>query len=249
MQCGQQIPDEYSFCTACGAPTKSSDVDNIPVVKTNIKIDEMVSIFMGMLTKPITSVRVVTTMEMNNFAALAGIIALLWGLMGMWLVKRLAVMTGVLMENMMGDLGGFISMIAGDAMSEISTNTPYESIFFFGLFFCLAMILGLFCGQFATGKFMLKSTPGAIPCFNVAVSSQVPLITAVFFGMVLSYISVPLVLIVMKIGALVSVISVYFGLQKASEGENDRVVYALPLTVLVMYLVVYIFVRIFMSMI
>lgn len=136
--------------------------------------------------------------------------------------------------------GGSDSSLYDSAMNEVMSEIPYGTIFGYSILLEIAVIGGLFLGMWLVGKYLFKSDGKPAEYFNVAVVSQVPLICAIAAGLIISYISLPLGLLVMKLGGLLSVVCAFLGFRQVMGQEEDRTVLALPLAFLVMYLVIFI---------
>lgn len=130
------------------------------------------------------------------------------------------------------------------AQSQVGNYIPYGWIFGHTILVMAMAVVGLFLGLWLMGK-LFKSEAGPLEYFNVAVASQVPMICAIIVGLILSYISFPLGLLIINLGFIMLVACVYQGCQKVMNQGQDKAIFALPLAFLVMYLFVYIAIKIF----
>lgn len=246
-QCGEQIPDNDSFCIYCGSPQGdfSTTGSEAGFNKLNIsaQLNDSVNAFLGLLNKPISSIRIITRKEVQSTATLAGVLVLLFGLLGMWCTNRVVSTTMGIFGGLLGGLGNMLSY----GESNFSPEIPYGLVFGHSLLLILAVIGGLFLGMWLTGKYIFKASGEVHQYFNVAAASRVPFITALIAGLILSYISIYLGMMAVIMGAIVSLVCVYTGLQEITGIDEDRLVYGLCLSYVSMYLFVFIILKIFMS--
>lgn len=127
---------------------------------------------------------------------------------------------------------------------SVPSGVPYGSIFGHTVLIMAVLIAGLFLGMWLIGK-LFKSEATPVECFNVAVSSQVPMVCALFIGMILSYISIQLCMLVINLGGVLLTVCAYVGYQKVLRLEEDKTVYALPLAFFVMYVCLYLGMKVF----
>lgn len=232
-QCGQQIKDGDPFCTLCGA-SQNGSTPKASMAVNNDRINDIINIVLGMLLKPISTIRTVCRLEFTSFAILGGAIAVLTGLLAMWMTSA---------------IGNFIMDIIGfGSFSSIRGEIPWGQIFAYSLISTLAVMLGQYLGMFLIGKLMFKSESASTPYLNVAVASSVPTTAAMIIAIILAYIYTPLGLLVLYLGMMVSLVCVYFGTKQIVNGDDDKLVYALPLIYLIMYIVLYLVTRILFSL-
>jgi len=230
-QCGQQIKDGDPFCMACGGSQTNNSTPIASIGVSNERITEVVNISLGMLTQPISTIRAVSKLEFTSFAILGGALSVLTGLLGMWMASA---------------IGNFIEDIIGFGFGRgFTSDFPWGQIFAYSMITTLAIMSGLFLGMLLMDKLMFKSDSTATPYLNVAVASQVPFTAAMVITIILAYIYAPLGLLVLNLGMMVSLICVYFGYKQILNGEDDHLVYAIPLCYLIMYIVLYIVTKMF----
>lgn len=234
-QCAAQISEDDMFCTVCGAPQSPGAILSAAprVAQPNERMNEIVKVASGMLSKPVSCIRSVTTMEFPSMPILGGIIAVVTGLLVMWMV---------------GAVGDIISdLIPFGSKHSLTSDLPWGKIFAYSLFGMIVFIGALFTGLLTVGKLMFKSTSLPHQYFNVAVASTIPTITALAGAVLLSYIYVPIGLLVFDLGTLLSIVCVYMGLKEISFGDDDRMSYGLVLTFLVYYIILFLFGKIIAS--
>lgn len=234
-QCAAQLSDSDMFCTVCGTPQSPGAVSAAAprAAQPNERVNEIIKVLTGMLSKPVSCIRSVTTLEFPSMAILGGIIAVVTGLLVMWMI---------------GAVGDIISdLIPFGSSRSMTSDLPWGKIFAYSLFGMIVFIGALFTGLLTVGKLMFKSTALPHQYFNVAVASTIPTITALAAAVLLSYIYAPIGLLVFDLGTLLSIICVYMGLKEISYGDDDRLVYGLVLAFLVYYIILFLFGKIVVS--
>jgi|GEM_PF-6638393 hypothetical protein len=234
-QCAAQLSDSDMFCTVCGAPQSpgASPLASPRTAQPNERLNEIIKVATGMLSKPVSCIRSVTTIEFSSMAILGGIIAVVTGLLVMWMI---------------GAAGDIISdLIPFGSKHSLTSDLPWGKIFAYSLFGMIVFIGALFTGLLTVGKLMFKSTALSHQYFNVAVASTIPTITALAGAILLSYIYAPIGLLVFDLGTLISIICVYMGLKEISYGDDDRLTYGMVLVFLIYYIILFIFGKIIVS--
>ncbi|HWP95765.1 MAG TPA: zinc ribbon domain-containing protein [Syntrophomonadaceae bacterium] len=236
-QCAQQLADDDLFCTVCGASQGAvGAATGRPGTASNDRLNEVMGVAIGILTRPISTIRAVVGMDFHTIGILGGAIAILTGLLGMWAVSALG--------NSIMDMIPFASM----GSSSWTSDFPWGKVFAYSLVGIIMIMLALFLGLFSIGKLMFKSNSTAIPYLNVAVASTIPTIAAMIIGIIFCYIFAPMGFLVFNMGTMVSIVCIFFGLKEISLGEDDRLAYGLALVFLVYYFVLYLVGKILASM-
>lgn len=236
-QCAAQLADDDMFCTVCGA-SQGAPGGPIPMPRAsaqpNERVNEIIKTASGMLSKPVSTIRSVTGIEFPSMAILGGIIAVVTGLLVIWMI---------------GAVGDFASDLLpfGSSHSSFTSDLPWGKIFAYSLFGMIVIISALFLGMLAVGKLMLKSSAPASQYVNVAIASTIPTVAALAIAILFSYIYLPIGVLVFDLGTIVTIICVYMGLKEISFGEDDFLVWGMALVFVVYYLVLYLFGKIVAS--
>lgn len=229
-QCGQQIPDEALFCVACGSPQGSAGGQQTtgPAGSFDFKaFGELAKdTVVGMLTSPISTIRTTGGMELQNSLIMGGLLAVYYGLLGMWVVG-----TGV--SSFMGYFGGGFN--------------EYGSVFMCSLLIAITFTGGLFLGLFLIGKYLFKGNGTGKEFLNAAVVGQIPFAISLVAGIILAYISPYLLLLLINIGVMISFLCNYAGLQQVTGMDENRTAFALVLAYIVMFLVIFLVAAIIFS--
>lgn len=221
-QCGKQMEDENVFCTSCGFQ-RGGDLRGINAVpQATFNLTEITNIILGMITTPASSIKSSITTRLQNSIILSILIVLVYGLLSIWAMNS-------------------------EILSEYTYNSmnPNDLIFGQTILLMIVVITALFLGMWLVGRFLFKAKATPIEYFNIAVASQVPMVCAIVIGLILSYISFTLGRPVIALGIVVQIVCVYIGYQRLMNLEEDKTVFALPLALLVMYLLIYLAFKIF----
>lgn len=221
--CGADMEESASFCTKCGAPqqyqTRVSSTTG-----DNAIFNEVGYVMMGMTVKPVSTIQHVVAMEMPPSAVIAGILALLTGILA------------VLMSNISGSY--ILSPLNWVTMARIN---PWGNVFTYGLVSSLVAMLGIFLGAWLVCQFMLKGEKQAVPCWNIAVASQVPVAAALLVAIIVSIVYTPFGVAIQYLGSIMSILCVYLGLKTLNHAEDESMIFALPVVYLVMWLILFMF--------
>ncbi|MEN6389978.1 MAG: zinc-ribbon domain-containing protein, partial [Syntrophomonas sp.] len=87
-QCAAQLSDSDMFCTVCGTPQSPGVGPSAAprAAQPNERMNEIITVASGMLSKPVSTIKSATTVEFPSMAILGGIIAVVTGLLVMWMV-------------------------------------------------------------------------------------------------------------------------------------------------------------------
>lgn len=244
--CGSQLQDDEQFCKNCGAKINSSqsDIDGGQTLQpTNTNeigeyFKEILSVVIGLLKKPASTIRYAAkSFKKESSFILAGIMVLVQSLLSMWSIRN--VMGGVrnALTNAMGMFGG---MLGG-------FNISYGKIFFTTLISMIIMLAVLSGIIFLMGKYAFKGQGSFFSIWNVVVCAFVPYVVLGFAGIILSYLSAAIGQVVMAAGMLVFILLLFIGTMESMEVGDDKTVYILATSVMIIFLVLFIFIRIYVS--
>lgn len=244
--CGSQLQDDDQFCTCCGArrntPQSNTNAgqNSQPVNTAGIGeyFKEILSVVIGILTKPASTIRYAAKgFKRESSFILAGIMVLVQSLLGMWSIRN--VMGGVrnALTNAMGMFGG---MLGG-------FNISYGKIFFTTLISMVIMLATLSGVVFLMGKYAFKGQGSFFSIWNVVVCGFVPYVALGFAGIILSYLSAAIGQVVIAAGILVFILLLFIGTMESMGVGDDKTVFILATSVMIIFLVLFIFIRIYIS--
>lgn len=245
--CRNEIADDSSYCINCGTQQNGAGPSGGGTGRS-FRLDDLIAVVVTVITKPVSSIRAVSDIDTSTWAILGGIIAVIQGFVGIWVVSRIGSIVESAITDLVGNLGQILMGSLGRGSLLDYADISWVSIYFFSMLLSVVIMLGLSLGLFLAGKYFLKSNAGNNRYINVAIGSQIPVVVAMVVGLIISLITVPLGIMVFRVGAIVSIVYAFFGLEQITGVEKDKLIYALPLAYVVMYLIGYIFTGIYISM-
>ena len=216
--CGQQISDGTVFCGNCGAGQDGAGSPGGSQVDVNEFMDIAKGTLVGMITSPITTIRSIVNIKLQYSLIMAGVLAVIYGLVSVIVAQMGA----------SAILGGFSGMM----------NEVMGQVFFYSMIYGLIMIGGMFLGLFLLGK-AFGGGGEAGEYLIVATASQVPLLAALVAGVILLNITYYLFSAVIFIGAMISIICIFCGLNQASGLNENKSAMVTSLSYIVMLLVLF----------
>jgi predicted nucleic acid-binding Zn ribbon protein len=236
-KCGAQLNDNAQFCTSCGNVITKDSNEQRGSSKQYVNAQtlgyllEAKDVFLGMLIKPVsTIVSSIESFRMQSALMLSGILAIVNGILGMWLMARVG-------NAIFGALGGGLSDYG---YYGLDNSLPYGKVFI-SSFILTLLSIGIIAGvSFGANKLISKSDKGFFPLLNVAVCAQVPYMASLFIGTILSYLSVRLFILVLVLGLILTIISAFEGIKKAGEGSENSAAFVTCIVYGISALIMYI---------
>ncbi|MDD3894533.1 MAG: YIP1 family protein [Syntrophomonadaceae bacterium] len=185
-----------------------------------------------MFIAPASTIRNLGRMGLQNTLIIGGVIALIYGLMGMMI---------------------FNTVLSGIAESGLGFFMPDFSEYRGKIFLYMALLVlicmgGLSLGLWLAGKYLFKGKGEYEDFLAIAVVGQIPMLGAIIAGSILSYIWAFLGILVILIGSIITPVVNYAGLHQTSGLDENRSVFAVALAYVVMYIVLAIVFKIVTSM-
>ena len=244
-KCGQEISSNEQFCGNCGmgvvegrnlniAPkeTRSSSNSNI-----NVYINEILEVAKGMLRKPIsTIVNCDIKLKKESTGILILGLAVLFGILNMWTVKKLASDMEKLFSDSIGGVFGLNGMLG----ESITGRMSYSKILFQSVLLFVIAIIILFALNYLIGKYIFKASVKPLTIVNIVSCSAIPFVVALFLRIILSYISSTLAFTVLFLGVIIAMISLFRGITEALNLSEEITVFIIPISYLGMFCVEYI---------
>lgn len=232
-QCGQEIPDDYRFCAACGSPQEAaaSTAASSASFDMNAFGALLKGTVTGMIIAPVTTIRNLGRMELQNTLIIGGVMALIYGLVGIMLFNT--VLSGIAGSGL-----GFFMPDFGEYGGQV---------FLYMALLGLVCMGGLSLGLWLTGKYLFKGRGEYVDFLTIAIVGQIPMMGALLAGSILSYITAYLGMLMIVIGSIITPITNYAGLHQISGLDENRSAFAVALAYVVMYIVLAIVLKIVIS--
>ena len=237
--CGQKINSDEQFCGNCGAAvtldhklnSSSNEVQSTKNINFSIYINEILEVSKGMLMKPVsTIVECNKILKMESCSILILFLTILFGLFNIWaLFNTTGVVNGLFTDSKSN------SYISSLLSQYIIPNVSKDKIFFMSGFLFIIAIIILFVSNYLIGKYIYKSLAKSVTILKVVTCSTIPFIAAFFLSIVLSYINLTLGLMVLFIGMVTALISLFRGITKALNISEEITIFIIPISCLVMF--------------
>ena len=244
-KCGQEIGSNEQFCGNCGTGVvegsnvnnNANEVKSISNSNFNIYIDEILQVAKGMLRKPVsTIVSCGDKLKKESTGILILGLAILFGVLNMWTVKKIASDVEKLFSESLGSVFGLGGMFG----ESITGSMSYSKIFMQSLLIFIIAIIILFGLNYLIGKHIFKSSVKPLTIVNIVSCSAIPFIVALFIRIILSYISSTLAFAVLFIGVIVTLISLFRGITEALNLSEEITIFIIPISYLAMFCAEYI---------
>lgn len=241
--CGQEINLGEQFCSNCGKSVAdnndinsiSNKVKNIMNSNFSIYIKEILEVTKGILKKPIsTIVNCDSKLKKESCGILVLILSLLFGLLSIWSVKMSTSVADEFFAYSRNSILGSDGLL-GQMSQLISGSISSDKVFFLTSFLFIVAMLILFTSNYLIGKYIFKSSVKSVTILKVISCSAIPFIIAFFLSIVLSYISSTLGFIVLFIGMITSLISLFRGITEVLSISEEITIFIIPISFLVMF--------------
>lgn len=245
--CGQKINLDEQLCSNCGTSvvekndlnSSSNKVRNTSNGSFNIYINEILQVIIDMLKKPVsTIVNCDRKLKKESCGILVLLLSVLFGLLNIWAMKMTTSVADELFKNSASSIFGSDGLL-GQMSQLISWSIASDRVFFITSFLFIVAVLILFASNYLIGKYIFKSSAKAATILKVISCSAIPFIFALLLNIVLSYISSTLGFIVLFIGIIAALISLFRGITEALSISEEITIFIIPISYLVMFWVEY----------
>ena len=246
--CGQKINSDEQFCGNCGTTvtenhksnSSSNEAQSTKNSNFSIYINDIEKVFNGMLTKPVSTIENCNkVLKTESCSILILFLTILFGLFNIWAFSNTTGVIDRLFTASKSNPVGFESLF-GQLSQYITGNVYKDKIFFVSGFLFIIAIIVLLASNYLIGKYIFKSSVKLVTILKVIACSAIPFIVAFLLNIVLSYVDLTLGLMVLFIGMLISLISLFRGITKALNISQEITIFIIPISCLVMFSVEYI---------
>lgn len=251
IKCGKQLNDEDIFCNSCGARQDGGDLkgENKKVyselVKTNIDFNEIKDVLIQMFLRPLEGCRNFVSKGKNeSVIILTAILAVLQGVVGIWVANRLFSTVSKFFTTLSGRLSGTASLFGfGDVGAQISAiqsaiQIPYGKIFFENCIIVLIAILVLFGVIYLDSNVISKKKANVLAIYRGSIVVFFPILYCEFISVILSYIHVSTSIIVLLIGCIISIICLFNVMKENIICDENSSLYMSSILSILVYVVI-----------
>ena len=230
--CGQEMEEGASFCVKCGNPVGQNDNLAEPQLKEfdseKVKnyFDDVMKILFNVFAAPINTNQVVAKNPLREGSfVLAVLLAIIYGLSNLWLVKIVVAKVSYYTLAFFGYYSGFL-------------GADYAPLFAYSVLFYLLVLAGLFVGVYFVGKSIFKGEGTGYSVWNIVVVATIPYLASRLLAILLSYITIYLSIIVLLAGLIVFILAFYNGIIASIDINTDNGVYATATAITILYLII-----------
>lgn len=200
-QCGTVLKNGDKYCGKCDIYNESHIEDSCKLIPLFFK-------------SPITAIS--EAHAKNEVSAIVGLVLILiTGLLGMIFSAGLFMK----LKSALGFAGSLIYQLG------FQGSFPYGKMLGYSLLGEVIVISTLFLALWFVGRVICKSEQGVDKWFSLAVIGQIPAVAGLIIAMVITFISVPIALIVFTVGWLISAICYYVGFREATQIPENKSIY------------------------
>lgn len=200
-QCGTVLKNGTKYCSKCDIYNESYIEDSYNLIHLFFK-------------SPITAISEVPAK--NEVSAIVGLVLILiTGLSGMFFCVGLFTK----LKSALGFAGTLIYQLG------FQGSFPYGKMLGYSLLWELIAILTYFIAFWLIGNVICKSEQGIDKWLSLAVTGQLPVVTGLIVSMVIVFISVPIALIVLSVGWIISAVCYYVGFRETTQIPENKSIY------------------------
>lgn len=248
--CGNIVAEEDVFCGNCGAKVKLNNVSQVTDEQRNYsKQNAKPSIFNNLaaiLIKPVSTIqRIIDEIDQKSIVVLGLLLTIIQGLFLMWSVQQFFSMLGKRVTALLMQISSLSNMFGGNISDPASLlnefkqfksfiNVPYSYIFFHGAFLFIIAAAVLFIGIYFVLNAMLKVNTGSLTLFKIINLSAIPFMGGELISIIISYISLPLGIIILILGMLISFAVMIFCIKDSVNLPADKIIYLVSTITIIM---------------
>ncbi|HZJ85021.1 MAG TPA: zinc ribbon domain-containing protein [Syntrophomonadaceae bacterium] len=239
--CRQEIKEGDLFCMNCGIPVEESEaagenkLKEIDSEKIRGYFNDIKKVLLNMLVSPMTTTQIIARSPLREGSfILAGLLAVTYGLINMWIVQRA-------FSQIMNTMSAFLGF---GYNSFYGMGAEYGPIFGYSLLLFLIALGGLFLGVLLAGKYIFKGNRDPYVAWNVAMVSTIPYVASLLLAVILSYLSLYLSLALILIGVILAILSLFRGINAGMGINFDNSAFATPIAIFAMNLILLIAIKI-----
>lgn len=244
-KCGTKVDEGISFCPNCGTPVNQStnsktDVENNSNnLQTNqFDFNEIINVFKNTILKPVSGGKhFVANADKNLVIIIAIIFTLLQGLLSIWRTSELTskISSGA---SSLFDRIPILSSYIGSSFDSVSM--PYLKIFIQECVLYLVFVGVLFGLLCLVTNYSSKVKHTAFMVFKTVLISTLPYLVCEFISIILSTFSLPLGIIFILLGLLISTITLTIIVSEGFKVKGDACAFLIPICIIVTLIIYFV---------
>lgn len=234
-KCGNKLDEGARFCAVCGTPAGADNISQQPgqyqvysgapqqnpnLVKFNKFINEMLSTIGNIFAKPVSTItNVGENIETGTAFMIAGIFAVLYGLINMWIIKALT--SSIEKLSLFGEF----------------EKANYGKIFVTSLAAFALLVFIVFIVNYIVASYFVRAAYNPKALFKVTACAFTPLLFSKILFAIFVYISVIPGCIIYLIGVVLTLFLLYKGINNVLHINEDKCIYIIMASVIIAYLI------------
>lgn len=243
-KCGNKLDEGSRFCPVCGTPVNADIINqqhgqyqaytnisqpNPDLVKLKKCITEMLRAVVNIFAKPVSTItNVGENIETGTAFMIAGIFAVVYGLINMWIIK--------IFEHSVNKALGKVDVL-GILPDSSSYKIPYGKIFLTSFLEFALLIFIVFIINYIIAGYFMRVTYNPKALFRVTACAFIPIIFFKILLALFAYISIPIGCIIYLAGIVFTLFLLYKGIDSVLHINEDKAIYLILASVMIAYII------------